>query len=474
MLWSRRFAVLAGVLAAAYASACFYFDQQHVPAELEGTATTPFAANWPAGFLWGTATAAHQVEGGNTRNDWARFERTPGTIRNGDTSGAAAGHWDKVSDDIALMRDLGANAYRFSIEWSRLEPTEGTWDDAAWQHYADEITQLRAAGIEPMVTLLHFTLPLWLADRGGVTAADFPDRFGRFAAEAAKRFGPQITWWCTINEPQVQMFFGYVAGMWPPGKKDNALAVRAFAGMLRAHAKATAALRAGDPDARIGAASNMIVFQAASRWNLLEQVVASTVGNSFNWAFYESIKQGRIQFSAPGFPSIDEPLPELIGTMDWIGINYYRRNLVTFSPRAPGMVEIHPGTGTLTDAGIEVYPEGLLALLRDSKKRFASLPIFVTENGLADSTGHLRASFIRTHAYAAKAAIAEGIDVRGFFHWSLMDNFEWAEGYSARFGLYRLDRTTLARTPAPGAEEFRRLAPNTAAATPPAAPPSAR
>ncbi len=458
MSWIRRISFALGALVIAYGAACLYFDRQHVPAELAAESRTAFDPHWPAGFLWGTATAAHQVEGGNTHNDWARFEEKPGVIKHGDKSGLATDHWNRVGEDIGLMRDLGANAYRMSIEWSRLEPVEGTWNDTAWQHYVGELTQLRAAGIEPMVTLLHFTLPTWMADRGGVTAPDFPDRFGRFAAEAARRLGPQVTWWCTINEPQVQMFFGYVAGMWPPAVKNNALAVKAFAGMLRAHAKAAAALRAVDPGAKIGVASNMIVFQPAWRANLLEQIVASKVGNSFNWAFYESITHGRLTFSAPGFPSLDEPAPELTGTLDWIGINYYRRNLVNFAIDKPGMVDIAPGPGMLTDAGIEIYPEGLLALIRDAHKRYP-LPILITENGVADSAGTHRALFIRQHAYAIKAALAEGIDVRGLFHWSLVDNFEWAEGYSARFGLYRLDRATLKRTAAPGAEEFRRLAP---------------
>ena len=456
--WLRRVSAALAGLAGLYLLACVYFQRSHPRAELGPASKTAFAPAWPSGFLWGTATAAHQVEGGNTRNDWARFERLPGKIAHGDTSGVAAGEWNKVAGDIALMRELGANAYRFSIEWSRLEPTEGQWDEAAWAHYVDEVSQLRAAGEEPVVTLLHFTLPTWIAERGGATAPDFPARFGRFAAEAARRLGPQVRWWCTINEPQVQMYQGYVAGVWPPGVKDNALAVKAFAGLLEAHAAAARALRAGDRDARIGVASNMIYFEPSNRWNLLEQIVTNTVSNGFNWSFDESIARGRMLFSMPGFPTLDEPAPELKGTIDWVGINYYRRNLVTFAPRSPGMVDIHPGPGTLTDAGIEIYPQGLLALLREGWRRY-HLPIIVTENGVADSAGVHRALFVRQHAYAVKQAIGEGIDVRGYFHWSLMDNFEWAEGYSQRFGLYRLDRATLARTPAAGSEEFRRLAP---------------
>lgn len=456
--WIRRMAWFAAVLAGAYVLACLYFQWSHPRAVLDAESKTAFEPHWPKGFLWGTATAAHQVEGGNVYNDWARFERLPGKIARGDTSGAAAGHWNKVGEDIEWMKVLGANAYRFSIEWSRLEPTEGEWDEAAWQHYVDEVAQLKAAGMEPMVTLLHFTLPAWMAERGGVTASDFPERFGRFAAEAAKRLGPQVRWWCTVNEPQVQMYEGYVAGIWPPGVKDNAQAVKAFAGLLRAHGAAARALRRGDADALIGVASNMIYFEPAHRWNLLEQIVASMVSNGFNWSFDESISRGRLMFRMPGFPSLDEPAPELQGTMDWVGINYYRRNLVTFAPGSPGMVDIHPGPGTLSDAGIEIYPEGMLALLRESRARYA-LPIVITENGVADSAGVHRPMFIRQHAYAVQQALDEGIDVRGYLHWSLMDNFEWAEGYGARFGLYRLDRATMAREPAAGWAEFRRLAP---------------
>ncbi len=456
--WIRRAAALVATLAVAYGLLCVYFQRTNPQPVLDAASTTAFTPAWPAGFLWGTATAAHQVEGGNVHNDWWRFEHQPGRIAHGDTSGVATDHWNRVAEDIGLMGTLGANAYRFSIEWSRLEPIEGQWDEAAWQHYADELTQLKAAGQEPVVTLLHFTLPLWLADRGGATAADFPEKFGRFAAEAAKRLGPQVRWWCTVNEPNVQMFFGYVAGAWPPGVKDNAQAVKAFEGLLRAHGKAAVALRAGDPDAFIGLASNMIWFEPANRWNVIEYVVANSASNGFNWSFYESIATGRMQFTMPGFPTLDIPAPALKGTIDWVGINYYRRNLVRFSPSAPGMVDISAGPGTLSDAKVEIYPAGQLALIREAWTRY-HLPVVVTENGVADSAGVHRPMFIRQHAYALKQAISEGVDVRGAFHWSLMDNFEWAEGYGWRFGLYRMDLKTLVRTPALGAEEFRRLAP---------------
>jgi len=416
------------------------------------------APSWPAGFLWGTATAAHQVEGGNAWNDWSRFETEPGRIRDGSRSGAASGHWDRVPGDIALMKELGANAYRLSIEWSRVEPGEGTWNEEAWSHYADEIRQLRAAGITPMVTLLHFTLPLWIADRGGLTAPDFAERFGRFAGESARRLGADVDLWCTVNEPNVQMYQGYVEGIWPPGVRDHALASQAFRGLIRAHVAGAKAVRAADPGAQVGAAVNLIVFDPASRWLLTDWIASRIAGGGFNWAFYDAIESGRLRFSLPGFPKVDEALDGLAGSADWMGINYYRRNMVRMSPAAPGLVQLRPGPGQLTDTGVEIYPEGLLRLVRRAWARY-HLPIYITENGLADSVGNARAPFIRAHAHALRLALDEGITVRGYFHWSLVDNFEWAEGWTARFGLYAMDRATLERRPTSGAGEFARLAP---------------
>jgi beta-glucosidase len=307
-----------------------------------------------------------------------------------------------------------------------------------------------------MVTLLHFTLPGWLADRGGLTAEDFPERFAAFAAEAARRLGPQVTLWCTVNEPNVQMYQGYVAGIWPPGLQDREQAARAFAGLVRGHAAAGAAVRAADPDARVGAAINLIAFDPLRRWWLPDWIGAREADRGFNWAFYDSVKRGSVTLSLAGFPELDEPVDGLAGSADWFGLNYYRRNVVRFSPGEPGLVELLQGPGPLSDAGVEVYPEGLLRLMRRVWDRYR-LPIIVTENGVADSTGVLRPAYLRGHAYAVARAVAEGIPVEGYFHWSLTDNFEWAEGFDARFGLYRVDYATLERREGPGAVEFRRL-----------------
>ena len=444
-------------LAAVWAAACAYFSATEPRLVFTAEERARPLPPWPSGFLWGAATSAHQVEGGNT-NDWSRFEEQPGRIARGERSGRAVDGWNRMAEDVALLAALRANAYRFSVEWSRLEPAEGTWDDAAFARYRELLGRLREAGIAPMVTLLHFSLPLWLADRGGLTAPDFPDRFGLFAAEAARRLGPDVELWCTVNEPNVQMYLGYVEGVWPPGRKSPAEATAAFAGLLRAHARAASALREHDPGSRVGVAVNLIAFEPASRLSALDWLTARGAADAFNWAFYDAVQAGRVRFWAPGFPAVDEPLPALAGSVDYVGVNYYRRDRVRLSPFAPGLVASEPPTGPTNDLGWEIHPEGLLRLLRAAWSRYR-LPLYVTENGIADAKGTLRADYLRGHAYAVSRAIAEDIPVRGYFHWTLMDNFEWAEGFAPRFGLYRVEYPSLERRPAGGAEAFAALAP---------------
>jgi beta-glucosidase len=415
----------------------------------------------PADFLWGTATSAHQIEGGN-ENDWTRFESVPGNIEGGDTSTVAADHWNRMSEDVALMKAIGANAYRFSIEWSRLEPEEGAWNEDAWAQYQDLVRQLGEAGVTPMVTLLHFTLPNWLADRGGLTARDFPERFARFAGEAGRRLGPGVELWCTVNEPNVQMYLGYLAGEWPPLEASPARAAAATVGLLKAHAGAAKALRATDPDARIGVAQNQMVLQPEWRLWLPDWLAVALVDQAWNWAFYDAIRDGHVRLRLPG-ATLDQPLPELAGTADYFGLNYYFRYFVHAAPNEPHGVSMRPGPGMISELGGDpppgdAYPEGLLLLMREAWERYG-LPIYVTEGGIADEEGVMRGALIRGHYEAIQRARAEGIPVRGYFHWSLMDNFEWDKGYRPRFGLYRVDRETLERTPAGGADVFAELAP---------------
>jgi beta-glucosidase len=250
--------------------------------------------------------------------------------------------------------------------------------------------------------------------------------------------------------------------VWPPGVKDPARASAAFASLLRAHALAAAAVRAAAPAARIGAAIHLRVFDPARRWFLPDWIAARTSAEAFDWAFYDAITSGRVRLDVPGFPELDEPLAGLAGSADWLGVNYYSRDLVRFSPAAPGLTERSPGPGPLSDLGWEVYPEGLHRLLHSAYARYR-LPIYVTENGVADRRGSLRPAFIRAHAHAIARAAREGVPVLGYFHWALVDNFEWADGFEPRFGLFSVDYATLERRPAAGSEAFAAIAREVAA-----------
>lgn len=454
--------VVLAFLVASWFAACAWLAWRNPRVEFtrEELARTP--APLPDGFLWGTASAAHQVEGGN-RNDWTRFEAEPGRIENGDTSAVAVDGWNRMSEDIALMKQLRANAYRFSIEWSRLEPREGEWDEAAWARYAQFVKDLRAAGITPMVTLLHFTLPLWIADDEGVVAPAFPARFARFAAEAGRRLGADVDLWVTLNEPVVQTFMGYLEGNWPPRARDPLKGTAAFRGLLRAHAAAATALRTADPGAKVGVAHNLMQLEPRSRLMLGDWLAAGFVDGFWNWSFPDAIRDGRARLRLPG-ARLDERMPELVGSADFFGLNYYFRYRVRLAPGSERTVEMEPGPTALRselggrDPVGDSPPEALYALIGEAWRRYR-MPVYVTEGGIADERGTMRGTLIRGQREAIARALADGVDVRGYLHWSLLDNFEWDKGYRPRFGLFRVDRQTLARTPAGGADVFTALAP---------------
>jgi beta-glucosidase len=410
----------------------------------------------PGFDYFGVATAEYQISGANGKADWDAF----GTAK-GIPCGIGVDHWKRVKEDTDLIKSLGANAYRFSIEWARLEPSPGTYDEPAFQHYVDEIARLRSHGITPMITLLHFTLPQWLDrdGRGGLLAPDFPERFAAFTHQAAQHFGSQVTLWCTINEPNVHMLNGYLTGQWPPCKKSREEAVAAFEALLRAHAVAAEILHREVPHAQVGVAEHLVYFEPRDWFNPLDWMVAGMSADAFNWAFYDSIASGRIRFHALGFPSRDLPLDHLAGSADFFGMNYYRRVLISENFASKDyIVQEAPQDAPRNDLGWGVYPEGLLQLLRESHRRY-QLPIFITENGTADRQGSTRVGFLDDHLYAVALALQEGIPVKGYFHWSLLDNYEGAEGFPPRFGLFQVDYDhNYQRKETPATTEFRRIA----------------
>ena len=366
---------------------------------------------FPDGFLWGAATAAHQIEGNNTSNDWWQAEQTDLLPHR---SEAACDSWNRWPEDIRLLSDIGLNAYRLSVEWARIEPYPGRFDQVALDTYRAQLEALQRAGIEPMVTLHHFTNPRWLAERGGWTNPEVVPRFVEYASRVVDQLHDLVRWWVTINEPSILAFKSYIEGTWPPQEPMNLRGyVRLMRHAVRSHFRVARLLHRARPDAMVSMAFAIWPLQALRPWSPIDQAMA-LVGD---WLW-----QGRV---------IRRTLPAL----DWIGVNYYSRTLVGWPWPANGA----SGSGERTDFGWEIYPEGLYAVLRRVGR--LGKPVVITENGIADADDDQRPAYIIAHVRQMHRAIQDGVDLRGYMHWSLLDNFEWAEGYEQHFGLATRDRT---------------------------------
>jgi beta-glucosidase len=396
---------------------------------------------FPRDFLWGTATSAHQVEGNNSRNDWWEFEQVPGHIHDQRPSGDACRHFELYPTDIKLMQQLHQNAYRFSIEWSRLEPEPGKFDPAAIEHYRQMLIALRAAQIEPLLTIHHFTNPQWLAKQGAWENSTVVDHFRRLVTLLVREYSDLVRYWVTINEPVVYAVMGYMFGLWPPGCKQPLRGFKCMINMLKAHAAAYQILhtQAKQPP-QVGIAHNIRIFDpATTSW--LDRKVADLQDLVINEVVLHALTTGEIRF-----PVGWQTIPEVRNSWDFMGLNYYSRDLVSFDWRRWRSFfgyNFPAADAELSLFGWELYPEGLYRLCQ-RLARYGK-PIIITENGLPDDTDEQRPRFLLEHLTALHRAIAEGVPVKGYFHWSLIDNFEWAEGYRTPFGLISVDFATQAR-----------------------------
>jgi len=421
--------------------------------------------SFPATFQLGTATAATQIEGHCYTSDWWAFSKQPGRVRAGDAPHPACDVWTRFDDDLDLHRQLGAHAYRLSVEWARIEPRPGHIDHDALDRYRHMLGALRDASVEPMVTLLHFSLPRWVAQRGGLLNPSFPEYFDAFVRTAVGALGDLATRWVTINEPNVVATLGYLMGVHPPGRRDPRQAVRAHEALLAAHVEAYRAIHqtAGERGwpAEAGVANHLRIVEPSRGSRLADRLGARVMNQTFNESFAGALCG--LPASAAESASIrlaGAKRVEAKGTQDFFGINYYGRDRVRWSRAHPDEMYVHrlvePGA-EVSDIGWEVYPEGLGALLRTWARR-SRVPLYVTENGIADARDAQRPSFLVRHLAQVAEAIRDGIDVRGYFHWSLLDNFEWAQGYEPRFGLFEVDYATQERISRGSVEVFRRIA----------------
>lgn len=411
--------------------------------------------HFPHDFRWGVATSAHQVEGENTNNDWWAWERQQGHIAQGGTSGLACNWWESAEADFDRAAALGLNALRLSVEWSRVEPEPGSFDEGALARYAERVGGLRARGIEPMVTLHHFSNPLWLAERGGWEESETVERFARFTGRVVDALGAECDLWCTINEPSVYAFKGYLTGDWPPGRSEFGAAMQVARNMMLAHAAVYRVIHERQPEARVGFAHNMQVFDPSNPRSPLDRLVTSAVDSTYNRALLAPIQRGL--WSPPvGFGLA----LKLRDTLDWIGLNYYTRELVSFDRKRPETLfsrRLHSEDAEMLDGGYgEFYAAGILRCLERLAR--LDLPIYVTENGIPDADDDQRPRYILTHLHQVWHAIQRCYPVMGYYHWTLVDNFEWARGWQLRFGLIHLDPLTQRRTPRSSADLYEGLA----------------
>lgn len=383
---------------------------------------------FPKDFLWGASTSAYQVEGG-IHNDWTAM---------GLDAGQAADHYQRYAEDFDHAKTMGHNAHRFSLEWSRFEPRRGEWNSEATAHYRRVLMSLKARGIQPFVALWHFTQPQWFAARGGWREEANIEDWLNFVGRVVTELGDLAEFWVTQNEPLVYAFQAYDDGRWPPFQHSRHLALKVARNLLLAHARAYHLIKSIQPQAQVGLVKNMTVMDPQYLWHPLSQMITHIQNNLFNTAIWQALVSGRLDIRLPGMqPVTIAPMRELKGALDFMGINYYTRYLVS------------PGGGLVTragtpqsDLGWELYSEGLTRVLNQAAPyaRELGVPIYVTENGLADSQDRFRGAYLVQHLLKLWEAVQAGLPIKGYFHWSLMDNYEWADGYGYHFGLLDAER----------------------------------
>lgn len=385
---------------------------------------------FPEGFRWGVATAAHQIEGGNTANDWWAFETRPDSTV-AEPSGDACDSWNRWKEDHDLVAALGVHDYRFSIEWSRIEPEPGRWSDDAMDHYVRICEDLQERGIGPVVTFHHFTTPTWVTDLGGWENPETADRFADFCERAAARLDGLMARACTINEPNIVALMGWGLGVFPPGKRDRWAVGQVTETFVDAHRKAVAAVRSGAPDVPVGLTLSM------SEWTAI-------AGGEERLERYRARMEDVFLHATEGD--------------DFVGVQTYSR--VRVGP--DGLLEPEPGVDTLI-MGYEYWPQALETTLRRAwEVTHGEVPLLITENGIGTDDDEQRIAYVHAALEGVQRAIADGIQVEGYIYWSLLDNFEWALGYGPRFGLHSVDRSTCERTPKPSAAWFAQVVANNA------------
>ena len=401
---------------------------------------------FPPDFQWGVATSAFQLEG-SPHADWTNWDAILS-----DKPGIT-GHYDLYKEDLALLKYLGVNAYRFSIEWSRIQPREDAWDHEAVAHYQDIIDILRGYGIEPMVTLHHFTNPLWFTAKYPWHEEGSVEKFTAYVERLVSEMRG-VKYWITFNEPYVILLGGYLEGCTPPGVRDAGKAFAALKNIFTCHGRAYDIIHGRDPNAQVSIAHNMSVFAPWKKWNPLDRLLKKTANFFYNHSIINAFQTGVFVVKFPFARAVEIAVP-IKDKLDFFGVNYYTRIHLRFNPFKKMGVELRhldlDGHG-LTNIGWEVHPRGLEKVLRYASR--LNLPLIITENGIATHDAQRKADYLKRHVDVLERCLRSGLDVRGYYCWTLIDNYEWLQGLDARFGLYRVDFSTLKRIPTPAATYY--------------------
>jgi beta-glucosidase len=432
------------------------------------------SAMWRPGFLFGAATAAFQVEGathedGRVPSIWDTFCATPGRVHAGDTGDVACDHYHRYDEDIALLSRLGFDAYRFSIAWPRVMDERGRTNERGVDFYKRLLDTLDAHGLQAWATLYHWDLPQWLQDRGGWLARDTAHRFADYAERMSRLLGGRVRGWMTLNEPWCSAYLGHVEGRHAPGMADERLGMQAMHHLLLGHGLAVKAIRAND-EAPVGIVANVNAVTPASASEADTTATARAAACANHWVL-DPLFLGRYpEPLAQLWPDAQAPvrpgdMVTIAAPLDFLGINYYFRSVIA-SDGGRGYLQRWRPDVEHTQMGWEVHPEGLRDLLLEFNERYARLPpVYITENGMASDDAVVdgrvhdaqRLRYFERHLAAIDEAMRRGVDVRGYFAWSLLDNFEWSYGYEKRFGLVHVDYATQARTVKDSALAFQRF-----------------
>ncbi len=388
---------------------------------------------FPKGFLWGVSTSAYQVEGGIT-NDWSQWEMNQKRLRNFRKNkidysdficGRACDSYNRHEEDVFLVTKLNCNSYRMGIEWARLEPREGDWNEEEFEHYREVLKNLKKNKVKIVLTIWHWTNPLWISMNGGWANGKTVAYYARFVKKVVDELGDLVDFWVTLNEPTIHVYNGYVIAKFPPKKRCLWKARLVFNNLIKAHKRAYNIIHKKYEKADVGITALVNNFEPAHWWCIPEVLIAKLFHYFWNHRFLMLIKNH----------------------MDYVGFNYYFHDRIIWHP--PFKKNLNK---KVNDMGWEIYPKGIYNVIKYLAK--FKKPLFVMENGTADREDKHRADFIKDHLKYVHKAISEGADVRGYFHWSLLDNFEWASGWKPKFGLYTVDRETFERKARPSAKVY--------------------